>query len=227
MSKIVTTEDVKINFANAVNELSDFYKNMPETDDGRKLTSNYYEWTAKKTKIISSEKSFVYPADFVPSVITKYIYDYLYTDKQKVINLYYKLDEPSQKYVLNAKRSVFKQEHIDIIVNDCVLRRGHVIWVEFGCNIDCEFGGKHPAIILKNCKQSLIVVPLSSQEPNNEDINVKVDTVYNFEIKTRWANILRIMPISIQRIDFNSRVGSVHNKVVKAISERIQEHGIK
>jgi mRNA-degrading endonuclease toxin of MazEF toxin-antitoxin module len=45
------------------------------------------------------------------------------------------------------------------MLHNLVLIRGNVIWVEFGFNIGCEFGGKHPAIILKNIGEDLIVAP--------------------------------------------------------------------
>jgi len=99
--------------------------------------------------------------------------------------------------------------------------------VNFGFNVGHEFSGKHPALILKNTKHTMVVIPLSSQMPNNPDINVKIDNVYGLPIKTRWGNILRIVPISIVRIDFNSRIGSVKNDILKEISDKIKLHGIK
>ena len=96
-----------------------------------------------------------------------------------------------------------------MLIHNIVLRRGGVVWVNFGYNIGCEFGGKHPDLILKNSKDTLIALPLSSQTPNNRDINVEIDSVYGLPLKKRWGNILRIIPISVIRIDFNSPVGSV------------------
>ena len=43
------------------------------------------------------------------------------------------------------------------------VKRGSVIWVEFGFNIGAEFGGKHPAIVLRRTGSSIFVLPLSSQ----------------------------------------------------------------
>jgi len=90
-----------------------------------------------------------------------------------------------------------------------------------------EFGGKHPALILKNTKDTLIVLPLSSQPPNNSDINVQIDNVYGLPLKLRWGNVLRITPISIIRIDFNSPIGSVKNDILKEVSNKVKIYGIK
>ncbi|MDE7097906.1 MAG: type II toxin-antitoxin system PemK/MazF family toxin, partial [Ruminococcus sp.] len=153
----------------------------------------------------------------------------LYPEKQEIICKYYK-DEPERKrYVLNTKKSAVSEEDKNIIIHSCILKKGMVVWVEFGYNIGCEFGGKHPALILKNCKDSVIVVPISSKAPteSTEKFNVQIDRVYNFPQKSRWTNILRIQPVSIQRIDFLNRFGSVSNSVLKDISDKISTNGIK
>ena len=71
------------------------------------------------------------------------------------------------------------------------------------------------------------MLPLSSKTPNNLDINVEIASVYGLPLKVRWGNILRITPVSIIRIDFDSPIGSVKNDVLKDISAKVQAHGIK
>lgn len=46
-----------------------------------------------------------------------------------------------------------------------LFKRGNVIWLDFGFNIGNEFGGMHPAVILKNFDNDLFVVPISSKKP--------------------------------------------------------------
>ena len=67
------------------------------------------------------------------------------------------------------------EKKTDIIINEssyvCAdeekLKRGAVVWIEFGFNIGNEFGGRHPAIILRKTGKSVFVVPLSSQKPDD------------------------------------------------------------
>jgi hypothetical protein len=75
-----------------------------------------------------------------------------------LIDKYYNLSTDGSYYF---KKKVFKVEQTDklLMLHNLVLIRGNVIWVEFGFNIGCEFGGKHPAIILKNIGEDLIVAP--------------------------------------------------------------------
>lgn len=227
MSKIISEDNVKINFANAINDLSVFLESKLNTDCERKLASNYYEWLSRKTQIITNEKNYEYPLNAIPTIINEFEYNYLYPEKQAIINTYYNFESEQKRYVIKVKKSIITTEHRKMLVNNCALKRGNVVWVEFGCNIDCEFGGRHPALILKKCNGSIIVVPLSSKEPKNDSTNVKISKVYNFEPMERWANILRIIPVSVQRIDFNSKIGNVNNSILKEISVKISQCGIK
>ena len=189
----------------------------------------YFKWIALKTKIIKGEKAYTIPDEALPTIINEYVFNYLYPDKQQIIEKYYKYEKENKRYVLNAKKSSIISEDKDTIVHSCILKRGMVVWVEFGYNIGCEFGGKHPALILRNCKDALIVAPLSSQKPTEtaEKYSVKIDKVYNFPLKERWTNVLRIQPISVQRIDFKSKFGSVKNEILNDISKTISKYGIK
>lgn len=86
------------------------------------------------------------------------------------------------------------------------IRRGDVFWVNFGYNIDEEFGGKHPAIVLRVGGRTAIVIPLSTKEPSQSQMDsgiyVEIKRVYEFENLRRWVNVLNAMPISIQRFEF-------------------------
>lgn len=223
--KVISKELAEVYRDEAVRELDSFYESMSDED----MSGEYFKWIALKTRIILGEKNYSIPDKALPSIINSYEFNYLYSEKQKVILKYYKADSENNRYVLNSKKSAVSEEDKNIIIHSCVLKRGTVIWVEFGYNIGCEFGGKHPALILKNCKDSVIVVPISSKSPTEsiEKFNVQIDKVYNFPLKKRWANILRIQPVSIQRIDFLSRFGSVSNSVLKDISDKISTNGIK
>jgi mRNA-degrading endonuclease toxin of MazEF toxin-antitoxin module len=122
--------------------------------------------------------------------------------------------------IKDEKSFTIPDEHKDKI------KRGNVFWVHFGFNIDQEFGGKHPAIILKTSPNMIVVAPLSSQEPSEEQkksgIYVEVDKVGGFKPleggKSRWVNLLDIRSISVQRIDFNSTTGYVKGYILDKIN---------
>ena len=223
--KIITKEVAELYRDEAVRELNNFYDNMSDKD----ANGEYFKWIALKTRIILGEKSYSIPYQALPTTISEFEFNYLYPEKQKVILKYYKFEPLNKRYVLNAKKSSVQENDKNTIIHSCVLRRGSVVWVEFGYNIGCEFGGKHPALILRNCKDSVIVIPLSSKMPTEatEKFNVQVDKVYNFPLKKRWTNILRMQPISVQRIDFYSKCGSISNGTLNNISNKIKSYGIK
>ncbi len=187
------------------------------------------EWLEVWCKYIRLENNFELPYSAIPGTISKFIYDYLYQSKKEVVDTYYKFDDIHNQYVLNYRKSNIPIEAVNTIINSVLLRRGNVVWVEFGYNIGAEFGGKHPAIIIKNCGKTLIVIPLSSQQPTStlETVNITVPQVYNFPRRKRWANVTRITPVSTIRIDFDSIIGSVSNIILKQISNKLQENGIK
>ena len=152
-------------------------------------------------------------------IITSYIED-------KIIEL-----ESVSMYVPNENKEKLlmafmnRNEDIEIIARSLVLIRKAVVWVDFGYNIGTEFGGRHPAIILKNLKDSLIVIPLSSQEPKAMDYNVKVDKVYGYPLMPRWANVTRITQVSLSRVHFE-KIGDVKPYVLNQISEKMKSCGI-
>lgn len=130
---------------------------------------------------------------------------------------------------LNTKTKIIKDEKIFVKPDNFELKRGKVVWVDFGFNIGEEFGGRHPAVILRVSGQKVFVMPLSSQQPDDpdKDMFVEVDKVYGFKPMKRWINVLNMVGISIQRIDYSSNVGSVNGKVLDNISKSLRKVGIK
>jgi mRNA-degrading endonuclease toxin of MazEF toxin-antitoxin module len=193
-------------------------------DDDVKRIKNLTLWIDKKLTIIQNENNLIIPSSFLPQSIDTYKFNKLEPQNQTITKKYY--TQSNNSYRMNASVSLSNDE-IYSLVSDLMLRRGNVVWVDFGFNIDVEFGGKHPALILKNTGKSLIVVPLSSQTPSNiKDYHVKINRVYGFKNITRWVNILRIQPISLHRIDFHSNTGSVKGSVLNNIRTAINTVGI-
>ena len=90
-------------------------------------------------------------------------------------------------------------------------------------NIGNEFGGRHPAIILRKTADSIFVVPLSSQKPDSpQKYHVKIEKVYGFKNMERWTNVLRLQNVSIQRIDMTASIGNVKGTVLDAINDALK-----
>jgi mRNA-degrading endonuclease toxin of MazEF toxin-antitoxin module len=110
------------------------------------------------------------------------------------------------------------------------IKRGSVFWAEFGYNIDEEFGGRHPALVLRRGGNTVIVLPLSTQEPTedqkNSGIYVEIPKVWGFRNMTRWVNVLNATPISIQRIDFSGNRGNVKGPDLDNINKAMEKAGL-
>lgn len=140
------------------------------------------------------------------------------TDDRKRTSNYYEWSATKTQMVIDEKSFTYKNQFFSKV------KRGSVVWVEFGFNIGAEFGGRHPAIVLRRTGSSIFVVPLSSQEPDEiKKHHVKIDKVYGFKSMTRWVNVLKIQNVSLQRVDQNRSLGNVKGKVMDDINDAIKQ----
>lgn len=226
MKHTATMDDANHSFNNTVSTLRKHFTQIDFHEPEQiKLANEYYKWTTLKTNLILDEKSFQIPPIALPNTIKKDTYQWLRPEKQAVVSKYYCYDKETDKYIISVKKDSVPNEDIEIIARSLVLIRKAVVWVDFGYNIGTEFGGRHPAIILKNLKDSLIVIPLSSQEPKTMDYSVKVEKVYGYPLMPRWANVTRITQVSLSRVHFE-KIGDVKPNVLKQISEKMKSCGI-
>lgn len=136
-------------------------------------------------------------------------------DRKRTCNYYDWLNKKTN--VVISEKSFVCSEKLSKIC------RGSVVWIEFGFNIGNEFGGRHPAIILRKTGNSIFVVPLSSQEPDvKKPYHVKVEKVYSFKNMIRWVNVLKIQNVSVQRVDCNASIGNVKGEVLNDINAAIK-----
>lgn len=227
MSKDITFNDAMLSYHNAVNSLNHYLENIPPTITAAvKLADSYFQWIHKKTCLIENEDSYKIPVSALPNSFSKESYEWLLPDKKQIFDKYYKYNISTGKYVICVKKDSITYNDLNILMHSLVLTRKSVVWVEFGVNIGAEFGGRHPALILKNLDDSLIVIPLSSQQPNSDKFNVKIDAIYGFPTLTRWANVTRIQEIALPRIDFTCKIGTVNSKIMTAISNKMHACGI-
>lgn len=125
---------------------------------------------------------------------------------------------------LSTKTQFVMDEPSFVCDKEDELVRGAVVWIEFGFNIGNEFGGRHPAIILRKTGSSIFVVPLSSQEPDEKkDYHVKVEKVYGFRNMVRWTNVLKVQNVSIQRVDTTASIGNVKGYVLNDINNALKK----
>lgn len=226
MKHTATLEDTRHSFDEMISSLKNHFDKINQKDsENIKLANEYYKWTSLKTNLILNEKTFQIPASALPNIIKPSTYQWLHADKQMVVNKYYQYDKDTDKYIISVKKGSVPEVDVDLLIRSLVLIRKTVIWVDFGYNIGTEFGGRHPAIILKNLKDSLIVIPLSSQEPKSMEYNVKIDKVYGFPEMPRWANITRITQVSLSRVHFE-KFGDIKPIILKEISEKLASYGI-
>lgn len=145
---------------------------------------------------------------------------------------------------LSSHIDAINRERNFVLTNkqDQILKRGNVVWVDFGFNIGTEFGGRHPAIILKRIKQieQIVVIPLDSSSDipetelkrENSDFWVKIlgDEIWGMTNQIRWANVFNITQISDLRVDFFDNDGNikyfpVDYDVLDRIDEQIKRFG--
>ena len=226
MKHTVTPEDAGHSFEKMLSALQDHFSHINLSEpENVKLANEYYKWTHLKTVLIAGEKSFQIPFSALPNTIKPSSFQWLHADKQEIVGKYYRYDKETDQYIISVKKETVPDEDVRLIARSLVLIRKAVIWVDFGYNIGTEFGGRHPAIILKNLKDSLIVIPLSSQTPKNMEYTVRVDKVYGFPEMPRYANVTRIAQVSLSRVHFE-KFGDVRPAVLKEISDKLKACGI-
>lgn len=226
MKHTATINDASSSLQDAISALHKHFGTISETvPEQVKLANEYYKWTALKTNLILDEKSFQLPPAVLPNTIKPSSFQWLRPEKQSIVSKYYLYDTDTDKYIISVKKQNVPNEDIEMIARSLVLIRKAVVWVDFGYNIGTEFGGRHPAIILKNLKDSLVVIPLSSQEPKSMDYNVKVDKVYGYPLMPRWANVTRITQVSLSRVHLE-KIGDVKPAVLTQINDKLKKCGI-
>jgi len=182
----------------------------------------YLDWIKRQAELFQVEKSPLrIPDRIFPTKITRFAYNKNTQAMQTKIDKYYKVSSDGTEYLRNS-------QPIDIndsndLLHCLVFLRGNVVWIDFGFNIGCEFGGRHPAIILKNLGEALIVAPLTSGTLSTpKPAEVVIDTVFNLPRRDRYTNITRIAPISIYRVNLNSPMGSVRSARMREIFNAIK-----
>lgn len=116
-----------------------------------------------------------------------------------------------------------------------MIKRGSIVWVDFGFNIGNEFGGRHPAIILRtfNASDTITVIPLDSSPMNQESLDkrkakeywVEIPYISNMSFRSRWVNVLRVTTVSMIRVDLTKLSNAyVNRKTLLNIDNSISKY---
>lgn len=238
---------MKETYLNCLIRLKKFRKNLSIEQEIKK-GKLYFSWLATKTEKIENEKdeNYIY-RNIVKFTLKNYridLYNYerLNEKLKKIVNNNYIFE--NNYYVFNNVR--ITKEDTMLLAEKLVFKRGNVVWIDFGFNVGNEFGGMHPAIILKNFNSELFVLPISSKKPKeykrieqdyldkkitleecqkrkNEIAEIiQIDKIYRFKDMTRWANITRMRKVSLLRLNFHGSIGKIGGNDINAISRKIR-----
>ncbi len=243
---------MKQSYLNCLMKLREFRKNLI-IDKDIKRGKLYFSWIKDKTEKIANEKddNYIYKNIVKYSLHNFKIDDFSYKKANKALK---KIID--NNYILKKNYRIFNNPNISfddtmLIMRKLLLKRGNVVWIDFGFNIGNEFGGMHPAVILKNFDKDIFVLPVSSKKPieyekiekdfkegkitqeeckNKKDKIteiVQLDNIIGFKEMIRWANITRIRKVSILRLNFSGTIGRIDGEYINAISSKIsQEFGV-
>lgn len=239
---------MKKTYLNCLRKLRNFRKSLHSETD-MKRGKMYFSWLENKTNKIQNEKDDNYIfRNVVKYTLPSYkIDDFSYKNANKTLKKVI-----DNNYIVKKNYLVFNNPDIScdeviLISKKILFRRGNVVWIDFGFNIGNEFGGMHPAIILKNFNKDLFVLPVSSKKPIeyekidnelkdgtiSEDESkkrkdkiteiIQLDNIVGFKGMTRWANITRIRKVSLLRLNFLGTIGRIDGKYMNIIFQRISE----
>ena len=157
---------MKVVYINCLKQLRNFRKSL-RVDKDIKRGKLYFTWIKDKTEIIENEKDEEFAYNNIIQFtlknykIDKYTYERLDKKLRNIVN---------DNYILKNNNYIFNNMNINkddvlLLARKVLFKRGNVVWIDFGFNIGNEFGGMHPAIILKNFNSEVFVLPISSKKP--------------------------------------------------------------
>lgn len=233
-------------YLECLKKLRTFRKSLFEDID-KKRGKMYFTWLKDKTEKVMNEKDENYIYTNVVNytlpyyVITQYTFNKSNKAIKNIIKKNYSFKE--NKYTFNNPK--ISVDDVKLLMRYVLFKRGNVIWLDFGFNIGNEFGGMHPAVILKNFDNDLFVVPISSKEPpeyikieqdlKNKKITkdeckkrketiteiIELSKINGFKNMLRWARITRMKKISMLRVNFSGTIGTLDGIDMDAIAEKI------
>ena len=233
-------------YLECLKKLRIFRKSLVEDID-KKRGKLYFTWIKDKTERVINEKdnNYIYTNVINYTLPNYVITQYTVNKSNKIIK-----DIIKKNYTFNENKYTFSNPKISVdevkkLMKYILFKRGNVIWIDFGFNIGNEFGGMHPAVILKNFDNDLFVVPISSKKPteyikieqdlkNNKiteeecqkrknDITeiIELSKINGFRNMLRWARITRMKKVSMLRVNFYGTIGTLDGVDMDSIAKKI------
>lgn len=223
------------------------FRKLLSDDIDKKRGKLYFTWLKEKTEKVINEKDENYIYTNVVNytlpnyVITQYTFNKSNKAIKNIIKKNYSFKENKHTFN-NPKISV---DNVKLLMRYILFKRGNVIWLDFGFNIGNEFGGMHPAVILKNFDYDLFVVPISSKKPPEyvkieQDLKdkkitedeykkrkdaiteiIELSKINGFRNMLRWSRITRMKKISMLRVNFSGTIGTLDGADMDKIAEKI------
>ena len=108
--------------------------------------------------------------DWWNTIVIEKAYDELICSLRRFTNKTNRNNEKDSKRTINylkwnsLKTDIINSENEFVLPNNVedIVKRCNVIWVHFGFNIGSEFGGHHPAIVVRKMGNAVYVIPLDS-----------------------------------------------------------------
>lgn len=233
-------------YLECLKKLRTFRKSITQDID-KKRRKMYFTWIKDKTEKIMNEKddNYIYQniikSTLPKYVITKYTFNKANKTIKNIIKKNYNFKD--NKYSFNNKN--ISNDDVRLLMKYILFKRGNVIWLDFGFNIGNEFGGMHPAVILKNFDNDLFVIPISSKKPPeyiklDQDLQnnviskekykerknaiteiIELIKINGYRNMLRWARITRMKKVSMLRVNFSGTIGTLDGTDMDKISEKI------
>ena len=233
-------------YLECLKKLRTFRKSLFEDID-KKRGKMYFTWLKDKTEKVMNEKDENYIYTNVVNytlpnyVITQYTFNKSNKAIKNIIKRNYSFKE--NKYTFNNPK--ISVDDVKLLMRYVLFKRGNVICLDFVLSIVNEFGGMHPAVILKNFDNDLFVVPISSKKPleyikieqdlkdkkitddecqkRKDDITeiIELSKIDGFRNMLRWARITRMKKISMLRVNFSGTIGTLDGADMDKITEKI------
>ena len=234
---------MKESYIKCLKKLRQFRKSLNKKVD-QKRGKLYFTWIKDKTEKEQDEK-YIY-RNIAKYTLKNYVISkYTYNKSNKIVKSIIKSNYifKDNKYIFNNQE--ISMEDVKILMKYVLLKRGNVVWIDFGFNVGNEFGGMHPAVILKNFEKDLFVLPISSKKPieyiriekelEDEKITIEeakkqknelteiieLDKINGFKKMLRWARITRMKKVSILRVNFSGTIGTLDGNYMDSISNKI------
>lgn len=233
-------------YLECLKKLRTLRKSLVEDID-KKRGKLYFTWLKDKTEKVINEKdeNYIYTNVINHTLPNYVITQYTFNKSNKIIK-----NIIERNYIFNENKYTFNNPKISVdevkkLMKYVLFKRGNVIWLDFGFNIGSEFGGMHPAVILKNFDNDLFVVPISSKKPPEyvkieQDLKDKkiteeeckkrkntiteimeISKINGFRNMLRWTRITRMKKISMLRINFSGTIGTLDGTDMDMIAEKI------